>query len=73
VITKDFIDAVNKVAPIWSINFQDNGRFAAGMDRKEMIQRFREHMMTNYPLRLGKHKVFVSDDASFLADGGAST
>lgn len=73
VITKDFIDAVNKVAPIWSTNFQDNGRFAAGMDRKEMIQRFREHMMTNHPLRSGKHKAFVSDDASFLAEGGAST
>jgi hypothetical protein len=73
VITKDFLDAVNKVAPIWSTNFQDNGRFAAGMNRKEMIQRFREHMMTNHPLRSGKHKTFVSDDASFLAEGGAST
>jgi hypothetical protein len=73
VITKDFIDAVNKVAPIWSTNFQDNGRFAAGMDRKEIIQRFREHIMTNQPLRSEKHKAFVSDDASFLAEGGAST
>ena len=73
VITKDFIDAVNKVAPIWSTTFQDNGRFATGMDRKEMIQRFREHMTINHPLRSGKHKAFVADDASFLADGGAPT
>jgi hypothetical protein len=73
VITRDFIDAVNKVAPIWSTTFQDNGRFATGMDRKEMIQRFREHMMINRPLRSGKHKVFVADDASFLAEGGAFT
>lgn len=73
VITKDFLAAVNKVAPIWSTNFQDNGRFAAGMSRKEMMKRFREHMMTNHPLRSGKHKAaFVSDDASYLAEGGAT-
>ena len=74
VITKDFLAAVNKVAPIWSTNFQDNGRFAAGMTRKEMMKRFREHMMTNHPLRSGKHKAaFVADDASYLAEGGATT
>lgn len=74
VITKDFLAAVNKVAPIWSTNFQDNGRFAAGMSRKEMMKRFREHMMANHPLRSGKHKAaFVSDDASYLAEGGATT
>ena len=74
VITKDFLAAVNKVAPIWSTNFQDNGRFAAGMSRKEMMKRFREHMMTNHPLRSGKHKAaFVSDGASNLAEGGATT
>ena len=71
-ITKDFLVAVNKVAPIWSINFQDNGRLTTGMSRKEMMKRFREHMMTNHPLRSGKHKAaFVADEASFLA-GGAS-
>jgi hypothetical protein len=69
-ITKDFLAAVNKVAPIWSTNFQDNGRLTAGMTRKEMMKRFREHMMTNHPLRTGKHKAaFVADDASFLAGG----
>lgn len=69
-ITKDFLAAVNKVAPIWSINFQDNGRLAAGMSRKEMMKRFREHMMTNHPLRSGKHKAtFVADEASYLAGG----
>jgi hypothetical protein len=69
-ITKDFLVAVNKVAPMWSINFQDNGRLAAGMSRKEMMKRFREHMMTNHPLRSGKHKAaFVADEASFLAGG----
>jgi hypothetical protein len=74
VITKDFLTAVNKVAPIWSTNFQDNGRFAAGMSRKEMMKRFREHMMTYHPLRSGRHKAaFVSDDASYLAEGGATT
>ncbi|KAF9728657.1 gag protein [Paraphaeosphaeria minitans] len=74
VITKDFLAAGNKVAPIWSTNFQDNGRFAAGMSRKEMMKRFREHMMTFYPLRSGKHKAaFVSDNASYLAEGGATT
>lgn len=72
--TKDFLAAVNKVAPIWSTNFQENGRFAAGMSRKEMMKRFREHMMTNHPLRSGKHKAaFVADGASDLAEGGATT
>lgn len=70
-ITSDFLAAVNKVAPIWSTNFQDNGRFAAGMSRKEMMKRFREHMMMHHPLRSGKHKAFMADDASFLAEGGA--
>ena len=69
-VTKDFLVAVNKVAPIWSTNFQDNGRLAASMSRKEMMKRFREHMMANHPLRLGKHKAaLVADDASFLAGG----
>ena len=72
-VTKDFLVAVNKVAPIWSTNFQDNGRLAASMSRKEMMKRFREHMMANHPLRSGKHKAaFVADDAScgsFLAGG----
>ncbi|PVH91567.1 hypothetical protein DM02DRAFT_606418 [Periconia macrospinosa] len=74
VITKDFLAAVNKVAPIWSTNFQDNGRFATGMShQKEMMKRFREHMMANHPLRSGKHKAaFVSDNASYLAEGGAT-
>lgn len=44
------------------------------MSRKEMMKRFREHMMANHPLRSGKHKAaFVSDEASFLAEGGAAT
>ena len=74
VITRDFLTAVNQVAPIWSTNFQDNGRFAAGMSRKEMMKRFREHMMANHPLRSGRHiAAFVSDDASYLAEGGAIT
>lgn len=73
VITKDFLAAVNKVAPIWSTNFQDNGRFAAGMSRKEMMKRFREHMMVHHPLRLGKHKAFMANDALFLAEGGATS
>jgi hypothetical protein len=72
-VTKDFIDAVNKAAPIWSTNFQDNGRFAVGMTRKEMIQRFREHMMTNYPLRPGKHKAFIADGTLFHTVDGATT
>lgn len=69
-ITKDFLHAVNKVAPMWSINFQDNGRLTAGMTRKEMMKRFREHMIANHPLRIGKHKAaYAVDDASFLAGG----
>ena len=29
--------------------------------------------MTNHPLRSGKHKAFVADDASFLAEDGTTT
>ena len=44
------------------------------MSRKKMMKRVREHMMTNHPLRSGKHKViFVNDDVSYLAEGGATT
>ncbi|KAI1508876.1 gag-pre-integrs multi-domain protein [Pyrenophora tritici-repentis] len=58
--TKDFLAAVNKTAPIWATNFQDNGRGAVGMSRKEMMKRFREHMMINHPLRSGKHKAAMA-------------
>jgi hypothetical protein len=36
-----------------------------------MMKRFQEHMMTNHPLRLGKHKATfnAASDASFLASG----
>ncbi|KAE8873352.1 hypothetical protein P3342_004768 [Pyrenophora teres f. teres] len=37
VITKDFIVSVHKIAPIWTTNFQDNGRAKRGMSRKDMI------------------------------------
>ena len=72
-ITKDFLAAVNKVAPIWSTNFQDNGRFATSISRKEMMKRFREYIILNHPLRSGKNKAFMADDTSFLADGGATS
>ncbi|KAK1912631.1 hypothetical protein P3342_004567 [Pyrenophora teres f. teres] len=67
VITKDFIVSVHKIAPIWTTNFQDNGRSKRGMTRKEMMSRFREYMMMHHPLRAGKHK------AAFAAyDNGTS-
>ncbi|KAK7184237.1 hypothetical protein PSPO01_09614 [Paraphaeosphaeria sporulosa] len=39
-ITKDFLVAVNKVAPVWATAFQDYGRYAAGITRKEIIKQF---------------------------------
>ncbi|KAG9381598.1 hypothetical protein A1F94_007252 [Pyrenophora tritici-repentis] len=48
-MSKDFLVAVQKTAPIWAVNFQENGRWAAGMSRKEMMNRFREHMMMHHP------------------------
>jgi hypothetical protein len=41
-----------------------------------MMKRFREHMSVHHPLRLGKHRAgafATADDASFLAEGGATT
>src|SRR6478735_1675453 len=80
-ITKDFLVAVNKVAPVWATAFQDYGRYAAGMTRKEMMKRFREHMMANHLSMKGKHKAaFMTIDrsgsdpyGSFLADSGETT
>ena len=75
VITKDFLTAVNKVAPNWSTTFQISGRFAPDMNRTEMMKRFREHMMLNHPgPRTGKHKAtFVADKSSYLAESGKTT
>ena len=37
------------------------------------MKRFREHMMTTHPLRLKHKAAFWLDEASYLADGGATT
>ena len=65
VVTKDFLAAFDKVAPI-------NGRFAVGMSRKEMMKCYREHMMIKYPLRSGKHKAAFVPDASYPTEGDAT-
>jgi hypothetical protein len=75
-VTKDFLSAVAKIAPIWATTFQDTGRFEPLMSRREMMKRFREHMSVHHPLRSGKHRAgafATADDASFLAEGGATT
>lgn len=71
-ITQDFQSAVQKAAPIWSALFQAM-RHEASMTRKEMMKRFREYMMTTHPLRPKHNAAFVIDEASYLADGGATT
>jgi hypothetical protein len=72
-ITQDFQEAVQKAVPIWSALFQAM-RHEASMTRKEMMKRFREYMMTTHPLRPKQNKAaFVIDEASYLADGGATT
>ncbi|KAI8942930.1 hypothetical protein NX059_000968 [Plenodomus lindquistii] len=60
-VTKDFLTSVNKVANVWATTFQDSGRYQPGMNRKEMMKRYREYMMNNHPLKTGKSK------ASFIA------
>lgn len=75
-ITKDFLQAVNKAAPMWAAAFQNNGRFNPSMTRKEMMKRFREYMSLNHPLKpVYKKQAFFAeaDDSSFLAEGGATT
>ncbi|EFQ91927.1 hypothetical protein PTT_11090, partial [Pyrenophora teres f. teres 0-1] len=76
VITKDFIVSVHKIAPIWTTNFQENGRAKRGMSRKDMMSRFREHMMMHHPLsRSGKHKAALAayDECTYdtTLNGGA--
>ncbi|KAF1922659.1 uncharacterized protein M421DRAFT_426669, partial [Didymella exigua CBS 183.55] len=69
VITKDFLTAVNRVAPMWATSFQDSRRFKSSISQKEIIKRYQEHIIINHPLRLGWHKAFVADNAVFLAKG----
>jgi hypothetical protein len=72
-ITQDFQEAVQKAVPIWSAFFQAM-RHEASMTRKEMMKHFQEYMMTTHPLRPKQNKAaFVIDEASYLADGGATT
>lgn len=73
-VTKDFLLAVNKIAPMWSINFQDHGRFEDRITRKEMMKRFREHLMVNHPLKSGKNRAaFAVDDTSLDLPASGNT
>jgi hypothetical protein len=75
-ITKDFVVAVNKIAPMWATNFLDTGRMQVDMTRKEMMKRFREHMMLSHPLKsVNKKQAFFAgadEDSSFLTADGAT-
>ena len=74
-VTKDFVVAVWNVAPTWATSFQDTGRFTSGITRREMIKRFRDHMVMIKPQKTGRHKsaYAVSDDSAFHADDSEST
>ena len=38
------------------------------------MKRFREYMITNYPLRLGKYKAaFIADNILYFAEGSVTT
>jgi hypothetical protein len=69
-VTKDFIVAVWDIAPTWAGPFQDNGRFTAGITRREMIKRFRDHMMMAKPPKPVRHRsaFVVSEEATYYAD-----
>ncbi|KAG6086759.1 hypothetical protein E4U33_000001 [Claviceps sp. LM78 group G4] len=76
IIAKDFADAVNPFAKNWTPNFMDHGRKEPGMNIREMMKRYRDHMTQNHPLdsKRSRAGVFVTaDDRSDPADGGAST
>jgi len=72
VITKDFIEGVNKVASPWTTAFQDRGRFDPDLTRKDMMRRFREYMTLNHPSKAVKRNraAFVSDESSYLVGSG---
>ncbi|KAK7178337.1 hypothetical protein PSPO01_15614 [Paraphaeosphaeria sporulosa] len=72
-IIKDFLVAVNKVAPIWATAFQDYSRYAAGMTRKEIIKRFQEYIMVNHPSAKSKHKVAFITNGAFLTNSSETT
>ena len=48
-IMKDFVLSVAKAAPSWWAPFQETGRRDPNMNRKEMMKRFREHMVILHP------------------------
>jgi hypothetical protein len=69
-VVEDFLQAVQKAAPVWVVIFHTK---EGQVTRKEMMKQFREHMMTTHPLRFKHKAAFVIDEASYLADGGATT
>lgn len=68
-VAVDFIAAVNKIAPMWAATFLANGKDQPGMDRKDMMRRFREYMLLNHPItRKSQKAAFVVDDSAFLTE-----
>ena len=72
-VIQDFLNAVSKVSPNWVPSFQDQGRREPGMNRKEMMKRFRDHMSLYYPKGRQQKGVFAASEALYLAGSGAST
>ena len=72
-VMKDFLVAIMKAAPTWGTSFQESGRRDADMNRKEMMKRFREHMVILHPLKGKQQKGAFAAAGPSLAAGGEST
>jgi hypothetical protein len=75
-VMRDFLKAVRKVVPNWADNFKENQLNLPGMNRKEMMKRYRERMSEDHPRsKPYKGTAFAVGDHfdSALAVGGAST
>ncbi|KAL5398755.1 hypothetical protein PMIN03_012746 [Paraphaeosphaeria minitans] len=70
IVANDFINAVDKIAPNWTMTFQNHGLYDSTMTRKEMIKRFREAMALKHPA--SQKSAFVTDASLFLDEEIAS-
>lgn len=69
-VAVDFVSAVNKIAPVWAMNYQSSQMDQPGETQKDMMRRFREYMLLNHPItrnRSQKAAFVVDDPAVFLA------
>jgi hypothetical protein len=68
----DFLAAIARIAPMWKLNFESTGLREVGIDRKEMMKRFREYMVPLHPSKGKQHRSALAAGEPSLAGTGES-